>query len=91
MHPILTMALFLAALLPALSFANEQKPDTTTLLAQNPAYGDVKISPDGRYLAHDDKNGDLWLLDLQNGSNRKIYQQGWGHSPACWHPAIIAR
>lgn len=41
----------------------------------------LHLSPDGRYLAHDDKNGDLWLLDLQNGSNRKIYQQGWGHSP----------
>lgn len=41
----------------------------------------LHLSPDGRYLAHDDKNGDLWLLDLQTGSNRKIYQQGWGHSP----------
>ncbi|GHG74900.1 tricorn protease [Alishewanella longhuensis] len=40
----------------------------------------LHLSPDGRYLAHDDKNGDLWLLDLQNGQNNKIYQQGWGHS-----------
>jgi len=30
-------------------------------------------SPDGRYLAHDDKNADLWLLDLASGKNRKIY------------------
>ncbi|WP_423186474.1 S41 family peptidase [Alishewanella sp. d11] len=41
----------------------------------------LHLSPDGRYLAHDDKNGDLWLLDLQSGKNTKIYQQGWGHSP----------
>lgn len=40
----------------------------------------LQLSPDGRYLAHDDKNGDLWLLDLQSGQNNKIYQQGWGHA-----------
>ena len=40
----------------------------------------LHLSPDGRYIAHDDKNGDLWLLDLQNGQNSKIYQHGWGHS-----------
>lgn len=39
------------------------------------------MSPDGKWLAHDDKNGDLWLLDLESGRNTKVYQQGWGHSP----------
>ena len=29
-------------------------------------------SPDGRWLAHDDKRGQLWLLDLDSGDNRKI-------------------
>uniref|UniRef100_UPI002FD9B0FD S41 family peptidase n=1 Tax=Arsukibacterium sp. TaxID=1977258 RepID=UPI002FD9B0FD len=40
----------------------------------------LHLSPDGRFIAHDDKNGDLWLLDLSSGQNRLIYQQGWGHS-----------
>lgn len=39
------------------------------------------LSPDGQSLVHDDKNGDLWLLDLRSGRNSRIYQQGWGHSP----------
>ncbi len=29
-------------------------------------------SPDGKWLAHDDKRGQLWLLDLDRGDNRKI-------------------
>ncbi len=29
-------------------------------------------SPDGRWLAHDDKQGRLWLLDLRDGSNRML-------------------
>jgi tricorn protease len=29
-------------------------------------------SPDGHWLAHDDKRGQLWLLDLQSGDNRRI-------------------
>ncbi|RUO29163.1 peptidase S41 [Aliidiomarina sedimenti] len=41
----------------------------------------IHLSPDGNYLAHDDKNGDLWLLNLSNGSNRRIAEGGWGHSP----------
>lgn len=40
----------------------------------------LHLSPDNRYLAHDDKNGDLWLLDLQTGKNNRIYQKGAGHS-----------
>ncbi len=33
------------------SAANQQKPDIATLLAKNPTFAEVKISPDGRYLA----------------------------------------
>lgn len=39
------------------------------------------ISPNGQYIAHDDKNGDLWLLNLNNGANTKIATGGWGHQP----------
>ena len=49
----------------------------------------LHLSPDGRYLAHDDKNGDLWLLDLEKNSNKRIYQSGYGHSPyqdVVWSP-----
>lgn len=38
-------------------------------------------SPDGRYLAHDDKAGNLWLLDVNTGKNQLIYQDGVGLSP----------
>ncbi|MBU2278881.1 MAG: PDZ domain-containing protein [Gammaproteobacteria bacterium] len=38
-------------------------------------------SPDGRYLAHDDKDGNLWLLELSSGSNQLIYRDGSGLSP----------
>lgn len=40
----------------------------------------LHLSPNGRYLAHDDKNGDLWLYDLEKRQNTKIYEQGWGHA-----------
>lgn len=33
-------------------------------------------SPDGRHLAHDDKRGRLWLLDLADGRNRLIDDGG---------------
>ncbi len=38
----------------------------------------LRLSPDGDYLAHDDKNGDLWLLHLPSGRNSKIYSGGIG-------------
>ena len=38
-------------------------------------------SPDGRYLAHDDKQGNLWLLDLQSGRNEKIQTDAAGLTP----------
>lgn len=40
----------------------------------------LSLSPDGNYLAHDDKNGDLWLLHLPTGRNSKIYTGGIGLS-----------
>lgn len=41
----------------------------------------LHLSPNGQYIAHDDKNGDLWLLNLSNGANTKVAQDGWGHQP----------
>lgn len=41
----------------------------------------LKLSPDGQYLAHDDKQGNLYLLDLASGRNTLIYQGGIGLSP----------
>lgn len=38
-------------------------------------------SPDGKWLAHDDKNGDLWLLNLATLDNRKIASRNEGLSP----------
>lgn len=43
-------------------------------------------SPDGRYVAHDDKAGNLWLLDLQSGHNQLIFKDGSGLSP---YPNIV--
>ncbi|WMS87351.1 S41 family peptidase [Pleionea litopenaei] len=38
-------------------------------------------SPDGRYLAHDDSQGMLWLLDLKTGKNSKILSGFEGSQP----------
>ncbi|MEP7705835.1 S41 family peptidase [Paraglaciecola sp. 25GB23A] len=38
-------------------------------------------SPDGKWLAHDDKNGDLWLLNLDTLKNRLISSRNNGLSP----------
>lgn len=38
-------------------------------------------SPDGKWLAHDDKNGDLWLLNLSTLENRKILSDNNGLNP----------
>ncbi|MFC4655895.1 S41 family peptidase [Rheinheimera marina] len=49
----------------------------------------LSLSPDGRYLAHDDKAGRLFILDTQNGNNHEVYQQGFGLSPytaLVWQP-----
>ncbi|RUO23849.1 peptidase S41 [Aliidiomarina minuta] len=41
----------------------------------------LHLSPNGNYIAHDDKNGHLWLLNLSNGNNQRIASDGWGHRP----------
>lgn len=42
---------------------------------------DLYLSPDGKSIAHDDKNGDLWLLDLANKKNNKILLNNVGIFP----------
>lgn len=48
------------------------------------------LSPDGRWLAHDDKRGRLWLLDTGNGTNRLIDDGGpdgnEGYAGLAWSP-----
>ena len=49
----------------------------------------LSLSPDGNKIAHDDQNGDLWLLDLKTGKNKKILSDGNGLSPysdLVWSP-----
>ena len=41
----------------------------------------LTVSPDGRYLAHDDKQGQLWLLDTNTGTNQLVFKSGSGLSP----------
>ena len=36
----------------------------------------ISVSPDGKWLAHGDKSGKLWLLDLASGNNRLIDDGG---------------
>ncbi|WP_119968497.1 S41 family peptidase [Shewanella japonica] len=38
----------------------------------------LHLSPDGRYIAHDDYDGNVWLLDLKKGKNKKIIVNGEG-------------
>ncbi|MBO1270355.1 PD40 domain-containing protein [Shewanella sp. 4t3-1-2LB] len=47
------------------------------------------LSPDGRYLANDDYQGNLWLLDLEKGGNSKIVSNNEGLAPyqdIVWSP-----
>lgn len=47
------------------------------------------LSPDGRYLANDDYQGNLWLLDLKNSQNRMIVTNNEGLGPyqdIVWSP-----
>ncbi|WP_335901369.1 S41 family peptidase [Shewanella algae] len=49
----------------------------------------LELSPNGRYLAHDDYAGNLWLLDLKDGSNKKIVTNNEGLGPYAdirWSP-----
>ncbi|MEI6858807.1 MAG: S41 family peptidase [Shewanella sp.] len=41
----------------------------------------LSVSPDGRYIASDDYDGNLWLLDLKNNKHNKIITQGEGLGP----------
>jgi len=41
---------------------------------------DLYLSPDGKSIAHDDKNGDLWLLNLTTKENKKILANNVGFS-----------
>lgn len=41
----------------------------------------LSLSADGRYLANDDYDGNVWLFDLANGRNKKIITQGEGLGP----------
>jgi len=42
---------------------------------------DISLSPDGEWIAHDDLNGDLWLLNTNSGKNKKIMTLGAGLDP----------
>ncbi|MFT5677154.1 MAG: tricorn protease [Paraglaciecola sp.] len=42
---------------------------------------DIYLSPDEKWIAHDDKNGDLWLLNINTGENTKILSDNVGVDP----------
>lgn len=42
---------------------------------------DISLSPDGKWIAHDDMNGDLWLLNTETSKNKKIMTLGAGLDP----------
>lgn len=45
------------------------------------------VSPDGKYIAHVDKPGRLWLLDIERGRNRQIDDsRGAGYAGLAWSP-----
>ncbi|NMH65811.1 S41 family peptidase [Shewanella salipaludis] len=47
------------------------------------------LSADGRFIAHDDYDGNVWLLDLNKHSNKKIIAKGEGLGPYAdirWSP-----
>ncbi|MCF1426963.1 MAG: S41 family peptidase [Shewanella sp.] len=49
----------------------------------------LHLSPDGHYIAHDDYQGNVWLLDLQSGRNKLIIKDGEGlgpYSDIVWGP-----
>lgn len=49
----------------------------------------LHLSADGRYLAHDDYDGNVWLLDLKKNTNQKIITNGEGLGPYAdirWSP-----
>jgi tricorn protease len=61
--------------------------------ADEPLTGDGTIlryqgipSPDGKWVAYDDHNRDLWLLNVENGSQRKISEHRQGIGDFAWSP-----
>lgn len=50
----------------------------------------MQLSPDGRFIAHSDKSGTLYLLDLDSGRNAAIDRSEWGGDDAyrdlAWSP-----
>jgi len=43
-------------------------------------------SPDGKWIAYDDNNNDLWLLDVASGARRKISDNREGIGDMAWSP-----
>jgi len=43
-------------------------------------------SPDGKWIAYDDKNNDLWLLNVASGKQQKISQSQEGIGDIFWSP-----
>lgn len=41
----------------------------------------INLSPDGKWIANDDKNGDLWLLNTKTNKNDKILSHNMADSP----------
>ncbi|QIR13863.1 S41 family peptidase [Shewanella aestuarii] len=63
--------------------AKQLTKDGTTLRTS------LTLSPNGRYLAHDDYMGNVWLLDLKANTNQKIMVNGEGLGPyqdIVWSP-----
>ena len=58
--------------------------DTATVTQRR----DLLPSPDGRWLAHTDKEGRLWLTDVKTKATREIARSGFGGSPQlqAWSP-----
>ncbi|MEE4637696.1 MAG: S41 family peptidase [Wenzhouxiangella sp.] len=53
--------------------------------------GRLVVSPDGRYIAHDDRPGRLWLLDLRNNRNRLLEDSGGtGYDDIVWAPDSLS-
>ncbi|HEX9729704.1 MAG TPA: S41 family peptidase [Gemmatimonadales bacterium] len=43
-------------------------------------------SPNGRYVAYDDNNNDLWILDVRAGTRRKVSENQEGIGDFSWSP-----
>jgi len=43
-------------------------------------------SPDGKWVAYDDNNGDLWILNVANGEQRSINENRGGIGDMAWSP-----